>query len=403
MDFMCRRRWLNVLGLTGVGIVVLVSGCSRRQPLSFTASERVQGLPASHQAEVMASLARFFGTPENPRQMIPAEGADLESEDVELVSAVDEKHLRRGAEAYNARCAGCHGVTGDGQGAAAEYLQPKPRDYRRGVFKFTSTPFGVKPTRFDLVRTVRYGAKGTSMPAFPWMTNEDLDAVVDYVIALSQRGEVEEQVAQIAEFDYAEDEQIAPGEFTDALDNVRSSWEMADQQVVQPSTARPPYDAASIAAGRRAFLTDNCWKCHGKDGKGQTDWLSHEFISEQEALPADQRIEINRDAWGEVAPAADITARMLHGGRRPIDIYRRIHTGINGTPMPAFSATFAEDPDKIWHLVHYVLSIVEGGAAELADEVDPTQPTDPPAESSQPDQPDEADQPALVPAESAEL
>ena len=116
----------------------------------------------------------------------------------------------------------------------------------------------------------------------------------------------------------------------------------------------------SIAAGRAAFLSRGCSKCHGEDGKGQTEWLSHEFLAAQAALPEAQRIQINYDAWGHPAPAADLTARMLHGGRRPLDIYRRIYTGINGTPMPAFGDALAEEPDTIWHMVHYVLSIVEG-------------------------------------------
>ena len=76
--------------------------------------------------------------------------------------------------------------------AAAAYLQPKPRDYRQGIYKFTSTPYGDRPVRQDLVRTIRRGAKGTSMPAFPWLSNEDLEAVIDYVIYLSLRGRVED-------------------------------------------------------------------------------------------------------------------------------------------------------------------------------------------------------------------
>jgi len=57
---------------------------------------------------------------------------------------------------------------------------------------------------------------------------------------------------------------------------------------------------------------------------------------------------------------------MLHGGRRPIDIYRRIYSGINGTPMPsskdpntAIGETPAERSDRIWHLVHFVTSVIE--------------------------------------------
>jgi mono/diheme cytochrome c family protein len=202
------------------------------------------------------------------------------------------------------------------------------------------------------------------MPAFPWMLDDELEAVIDYVILLSQRGEVEEQVAQAASVDYDEDEEIDQAEFIDAISSVRSSWERASSQITQPVTPEPPFDRASVLAGRQVFVTDNCWKCHGTNAKGQTEWLSHEFLAEQASLPADQQVQINRDVWGNVAPAADLTARMLHGGRRPIDIYRRIYTGINGTPMPSFASTFASDPDKIWHLVHYVLSIVEGGEAE---------------------------------------
>ena len=108
----------------------------------------------------------------------------------------------------------------------------------------------------------------------------------------------------------------------------------------------------------RRFLTLGCSKCHGDNAKGQIEWLNPEFLAELAATPEESRIQINYDAWGQPAPAADITARMLHGGRRPIDIYRRIYTGINGTPMPAFGEI---PPDTIWHLVHYVMSIVEGG------------------------------------------
>jgi hypothetical protein len=97
------------------------------------------------------------------------------------------------------------------------------------------------------------------------------------------------------------------------------------------------------------------------NAKGQTEWLSAEFIAAQESAPEGRRVLINYDAWNHPAPAADITARMLHGGRRPIDIYRRIYTGINGTPMPAFVHIFRENPDDLWHLVHYVIHIVDGG------------------------------------------
>ncbi|MBV8313662.1 MAG: cytochrome c, partial [Planctomycetaceae bacterium] len=48
---------------------------------------------------------------------------------------------------YRRHCLHCHGVSGAGDGPTAEFLYPRPRDYRKGLFKFTSTPLGEKPTR----------------------------------------------------------------------------------------------------------------------------------------------------------------------------------------------------------------------------------------------------------------
>jgi hypothetical protein len=57
---------------------------------------------------------------------------------------------------------------------------------------------------------------------------------------------------------------------------------------------------------------------------------------------------------------------MLHGGRRPVDIYRRIYSGINGTPMPsskdpntAIGETPEQRSDRIWHLVHFITAVID--------------------------------------------
>jgi mono/diheme cytochrome c family protein len=56
---------------------------------------------------------------------------------------------------------------------------------------------------------------------------------------------------------------------------------------------------------------------------------------------------------------------MYHGGGQPLDIYRRIYSGINGTPMPAFSTKLSGEPETFWHLVHYVQSISGARRAEV--------------------------------------
>lgn len=338
-------------------------GCSRSPVVDYRSSPDVAELPELHQANISEGLKRLFGNPTNPRTRIADDEAEVEEgEPTPLLDAVAPDHLKHGATVYTARCAGCHGVSGDGNGVAAEHLRPRPRDYRQGVYKFTSTPYGVKPARHDLVRTIRRGAKGTSMPAFPWMSEEDLNAVIDYVMLLSNRGEVERYVTLLSTAEeYFEDEDIDFMEFTDTVASSIESWKEAESQVVMPVTAEPLYDEESVTTGRELFLKEGCSKCHGDDGKGQLEWINPEYLAAQDALPENQREKINKDAWDEPAPAADLTARMLHGGRRPIDIYRRIYTGINGTPMPAFGTVFANEPDNIWHLVHYVRHIIEGG------------------------------------------
>jgi len=354
-------------GFVAVPLVLLVAftcaGCIRSPELVYELADETQKLPPGHQAQIRERLTLFFGTPVNPRLRVPSEETNADGEP-SLVDAFEPERLQHGAEVFQRHCAGCHGVTGDGKGAAAPYLQPKPRDYRRGAFKFTSTPYGAKPHRNDLLRIIQRGAKGTSMPPFPFLPEEDLQAVVDYVIMLSHRGELERQVAVVAEADYDAEDQIEAVEFTQALQRVHDAWKQAEYQVILPLTAQPKMTDETILAGRRAFLSRGCSKCHGEQGRGQTEWLSHEFIAAQEARPEAEREKINYDVWGQPAPAADLTAGMLHGGRRPIDIYRRIYAGINGTPMPAFEQALAADPETFWHLVHYVLSVVEGRKVE---------------------------------------
>src|SRR5207249_910638 len=92
---------------------------------------------------------------------------------------------------YRRHCLHCHGVSGDGSGPTADFLWPRPRDYRLGKFKFTSTT-GDKPTREDLRKTIYHGLPNTSMPAFDGlMTHPEIEQVIDYVIFLSARGQSE--------------------------------------------------------------------------------------------------------------------------------------------------------------------------------------------------------------------
>lgn len=307
----------RAVGVCLLGLSGLVSGCERPVDPEFVSSEGVGKLSSELQTALNKELVDKSGTFAHPK-MIGQDGA------------VD---LAKGRAVYEQRCVQCHGVSGDGNGPAAASMYPRPRDYRKGLFKFTSTPYGARPLRSDLERTIRSGVRGTSMPEFRLLPDDEVAAVIDYVLTLTHRGEYEGELVALAEAEEALEEETIKEE---VFPRVISRWEQAESQQVQPLTPEPKFTEEDVALGKKAFLTIGCAKCHGEDGRGQ--------MAEN----------IGKDAWGRTTRAADLTSGMLHGGPRPIDIYRRIYSGINGTPMPGFSSALQSQPDTIWHLVAYV-------------------------------------------------
>ena len=51
-------------------------------------------------------------------------------------------------------CAGCHGDTGAGDGPAAAYMLPRPRNFTGAIYKIRSTASGQLPTDGDLMRAI---------------------------------------------------------------------------------------------------------------------------------------------------------------------------------------------------------------------------------------------------------
>src|SRR3989442_1633254 len=74
--------------------------------------------------------------------------------------------LVRGKVVYERYCLSCHGARGDGNGEFAQWIMPKPRDYRQSIFKWRSTPSGSLPLVSDLERTIENGVYSTYMPSW---------------------------------------------------------------------------------------------------------------------------------------------------------------------------------------------------------------------------------------------
>lgn len=259
--------------------------------------------------------------------------------------------LAESAELFRIECAHCHGHSGGGDGPTASFIEPRPRDFRRGIFKWTSVSDGARPTRDDLRRVITRGVYGTSMPAFARLSESEREGLIDYVRLLSLRGEVERDLVLAHE----DGDELDDAAFTDAVETVDARWRRADSKVVAWNGPIPEPTAEDLALGERLFrdpAKGNCSACHGAEGRGDGPV----------AFRVDERgrkVAAYQDAWGFDILPRNLRRDPLRGGRRPIDIYRRIHNGINGGPMPSLANVL--DAQETWALVHYTRTLTVSG------------------------------------------
>lgn len=380
-----REVWLCMLS----GLVL--AGCGRPKA-EFTlnlvqtrVTEKGLGeLSAAQQQNVADILGALFGDPDNP--VVPTlPGVDttktLDEQKLYLAAGPvgsDERGLVRGL--YRLHCVHCHGVTGDGAGPTAAFLNPYPRDYRRGTFKFKSTPGAQSPpTHDDLKRILVDGIPGTAMPSFKVLDDGEIDALVHYVKYLSVRGQFEKKLINLAADEPDEGElfldqsqqnsEVFRGRITqiqEELGALIQTWQDAKPREV-PAAPEHWESTESVLRGRELFYTTltNCSKCHGDSalGDGQTtDWdeWTKDWTVALNIDPKKDHAEIAEFLRRGALPPRNARPRNLRlgayrGGRRPIDLYWRIKNGIAGMPMPEASTQLSGD--DIWHLVAYVRSL----------------------------------------------
>jgi high-affinity iron transporter len=89
--------------------------------------------------------------------------------------------LARGKTLFDQQCASCHGEDGAAKTPIAEKLDPQPASFREGPRIDGLTPFRV-------FNTTLYGVKGTAMPPFPQLSDEERWAVAFHVLSLRHAG-----------------------------------------------------------------------------------------------------------------------------------------------------------------------------------------------------------------------
>jgi len=225
----------------------------------------------------------------------------------------DDSLWPQGRYVYQRNCLVCHGAYGDGRGEMGKELKPRPRNFRRGLFKYHNTSAGTLPADADLEQTIRGGLAGTAMPMFSHLSDREIRSVTEYIKSFSPR------------------------------------WLHATNYA--PTLVLPPLPAwfendallKSRAEKGRALFAAACAACHGTDGSGQGATAMN-----------------LEDSWGEPTMPSNLRQQTLRSGSTLETIYRVLLTGIDGTPMPSFAETLTEQ--QRWELVAFVAELRRSGA-----------------------------------------
>ena len=226
-----------------------------------------------------------------------------------LVSAVSATAQVDAKAVYDRWCAGCHAEDGTGAGPGANQMRPPPRDFTLGLYQIRSTATGELPTDADILNSINVGMPGTAMPGWEdVLSSDEREALVEYLKAFSRF--------------FANSPPPEPLDFGSA----------------------PRGSDERVTEGREVYDRVECSRCHGEEGRG--DGESASTLADNDDLPI---------------ASADLTKNwMLNGGGTVEDIYRRLRTGLDGTPMPNISdlvdAGVITD-DELWSLAHYVRSL----------------------------------------------
>ena len=93
-----------------------------------------------------------------------------------------------GKTTFVANCASCHGEGGKGDGPVGAAIEPKPRDFTVGEFKFDTDKSGDTGTDADLTNVIRKGgaAFGGSPLMAPWphLSDEEVANLIAYIRSL---------------------------------------------------------------------------------------------------------------------------------------------------------------------------------------------------------------------------
>ena len=183
---------------------------------------------------------------------------------VSALIEVTPELIAEGKSLYSVNCASCHGNTGHGDGAAAAALNPKPRNFTSGEFRYGGGLARV-------VRTISEGSPGTAMAAFANLPMSDRVKLAHFVRSLGpslQEDKPEDRAWLLpsgsAEAPAGGTASAPPPAPAGPVISIQDAMAALAQPEPAHGTAAVPVDAVPT----HSLYAARCASCHGMAGDG---------------------------------------------------------------------------------------------------------------------------------------
>lgn len=218
-------------------------------------------------------------------------------------------NVEEGKKVYYFRCAGCHGMKGEGDGVGAAFLYPPPRNFAAGIFKYKSTKGEGMPSDDDLFKTITNGLPGTPMPRWGDILSENNKWNVIAFIKTFAKGRFEKYKTEIIDY-----------------------------------SGQIPSSQESIAMGKDLFLGKaGCYRCHGYEARGDGRRVVKDVVYSKRLWPRNLT-----QPW------------TFRAGSDVKDIFTRITVGIPAATMPSHvTGQHALNKEERWHVANYIVSVAD--------------------------------------------
>ncbi len=225
---------------------------------------------------------------------------------------------KRGAQVYKEYCVQCHGATGQGDGAAASGLEPKPAVHAKIAFDKLPDEY--------LYNVINYGGKAVGKsPLMPyWSLTLGQHGVADVMAYLREtfKGAAPAEAAA-----------GAPGGPLGVCPQPRTTKKAPAELLSRTNPL--PATPAHVQAGRKLYMETAkplaCMNCHGQQGDG--------------AGPIGAAL---------VPPPRNFTCSATMKDISDGQLFGIIKNGSPGTGMMAFPGL---SDDEVWQIIHYLRTL----------------------------------------------